>query len=53
MDRVAPKIAQEIAMFFQHERPHARTCKQEGRDHSGWTTANDNNRKGITVCHED
>jgi hypothetical protein len=36
---VAPKIAQEVLVFFEHHDINAHACEQVSRHHAGWTTA--------------
>jgi hypothetical protein len=41
MDGVAPEVAEEVAMLFEHRHPNAGTGEQQAGDHSGGTAADD------------
>jgi hypothetical protein len=41
MDRIPPKIAQEIGMLFKDERTDARPGEQKARHHTGRSSTND------------
>ena len=45
MNRVAPEIAQEIGVLFQHKDLHAGAREKEAEHHSGRAAANDD-----TMC---
>src|SRR5438093_6785997 len=46
MDRVAPKVTQKIAMFFEHHNVNTGACQQETQHHAGGTAA-DNAATGM------
>ena len=41
MDSIAAKVAQEVGVFFQHQRPHARAREQQSGHHAGRSAADD------------
>jgi hypothetical protein len=50
MDGVAPKVAQEIPVLFEHDSLYSRACEQETQHHPGWAAAN-NATPGRNLFH--